>query len=490
LVAAFLLISPFSAYGETLEYWEGKTVKTSGYYTYVDTPDYGRIVDVDPSIEGHVKIPSVIDGTIIRSIESQAFADCTRIVSVVVPDSVLSIEDGAFKNCTSLVSADVGDWTLGLGSEAFSGCTSLENVEFNVRISGLGGRTFENCTSLTSIRLPRNVSHIGDEAFKNCINLKSVFIPWSVSKIDPTAFTGCTSLANIEISPSNTDFSMQNGVIFNSDKTMLIYYPENKKDTSYTIPDGVKSIGEDAFYNNQYLESVVFPDSLEEFLPSSFENCGKLSEITMPERVRQICNEAFKNCTSLKTVNLSGYLGAWNTCVFHGCTALETINTPSDGRFKSIDGAIFDETKTKLFFYPRKGAATSYTVPEGTLYIKEDAFADCENLKEITLADSLKEIAVDAFDRCKNLQKIYYNSNKCEAVWCIAELEMHLFNTKIEFIDTSDEASRLEEDESNSDNQPKDTFDFLQTAIFIVIASLIVLGTVFVLFKIKAKSKS
>ncbi len=56
------------------------------------------------------------------------------------------------------------------------------------------------------------------------------------------------SLTAINVDKNNAVYSSVDGVLFNKKKTELIAYPNAKKDADYTIPDGVKTLSEFAFY--------------------------------------------------------------------------------------------------------------------------------------------------------------------------------------------------------------------------------------------------
>ena len=142
---------------------------------------------------------------------------------------------------------------------------------------------FVYCRSLTSITIQDGVTSIEQKAFFGCTNLASVTIPNSVSSIDCTAFSGCSGLTNITVDSNNPVYCSESGVLFNKDKTTLIYYPLGKNDSSYTIPDGVTAIDEFAF-----------------------SNCSKLTSITIPSSVNYIGNYAFYNCSGLTIIYIPG----------------------------------------------------------------------------------------------------------------------------------------------------------------------------------------
>ena len=161
------------------------------------------------------------------------------------------------------------------------------------KVTSIGDVAFENCDSLTSVTIPDSVTTIGDWAFAWCDSLTSVTIPDSVTTIGGTAFIRCGSLTSVNVSVDNQNYSSQNGVLFNKDKTMLIQYPIGKEDKEYTIPYSVTTIGDSAFWDCNSLTSVTIPDSVTTIGDYAFRDCDSLTSVTIPDSVESIGYQAF-----------------------------------------------------------------------------------------------------------------------------------------------------------------------------------------------------
>ena len=123
------------------------------------------------------------------------------------------------------------------------------------------------------------VTEIGVRAFDECNQIISVVIPDSVTLIDKDAFISCESLTSIEVDENNQNYKSIGGVLYSKDGTILIRYPEGKKESSFTIPDSVILIGERAFYKCSSLESVVIPDSVFLIDERAFYGCSSLESV-------------------------------------------------------------------------------------------------------------------------------------------------------------------------------------------------------------------
>ena len=276
----------------------------------------------------------------VTSIRDGAFGDCESLTSITIPNSVTRIGDSAFSGCTSLASITIPDSVTRIGDGAFKGCTSLTTINVATEnrnyvsvngvlynndkttiicypagkkanyykilngVSCIGYSAFENCTSLSSITIPNSMWHIDNDAFKNCTSLTSITIPDGVTKIYSNTFSGCTNLTAINVATGNQDYISVNGVLYNKDKTRIIYYPAGKKDKNYTIIDGVKSIGWSAFEGCISLASITIPDSVTEIDYDSFRDCTSLVSVTIPNSVTEISSGAFYGCTSLNSITI------------------------------------------------------------------------------------------------------------------------------------------------------------------------------------------
>ena len=101
-------------------------------------------------------------------------------------------------------------------------------------------------------------------------------------------------------------FSYIDEVQFNKEKTVLIDYSENKKETNYKIPESVNSIKNHAFLQCNNLTSITIPKSVTTIGDNAFQFCANLNSITIGKGVNYISNVAFANCENLAEVTFLG----------------------------------------------------------------------------------------------------------------------------------------------------------------------------------------
>ena len=91
----------------------------------------------------------------------------------------------------------------------------------------------------------------------------------------------------------------------------------------------VTSIGDWAFANNKYVETVEIPDSIKKIGKGAFYNCVKLQSITIPEDVTALSANTFEKCLYLEEVNLGSQLKSIGDEAFYDCRRLRTLDIPA-----------------------------------------------------------------------------------------------------------------------------------------------------------------
>ena len=246
---------------------------------------------------------------------------------------------------------------------------------------------FFGCKNLTSVTIPEGVTSIGSYAFNAC-DLTSMEIPASVTAIgtlDASALGGAgRNLTAYFVDEQNTAYTSVDGILFSKDGTVLVAYPQGKKDTSYSIPESVTCIASDAFGGSR-LTSVTIPESVTSIRLGAFFGCNSLTSITIPKSVVSIGDLALADCANLSNI----YADEENTV------------------YTSADGILFNKEKTTLAIYPSGRKTTSYRIPEGVTSIGDYAFDGC-GLTSVTIPGSVTSIGSSAFSGCPSLKDVYY----------------------------------------------------------------------------------
>lgn len=364
----------------------------------------GSIISTAPWGNGIRKV-IISDG--VTGIGNYAFIGCNYLTDVSIPNSVTSIGNSSFQHCDSLTSVTIPNSVTSIGESAFGSCFGLTSINIPNGVTNIENGTFEDCCSLTSITIPDSVTSIGEVAFEACTSLTEITIPKNVKSIGKWAFSQCDSLTKIDVNKNNQNYSSLDGVLFDKYKKTLICYPIEKNDTSYTVPDGVKIIGEDAFRFCSSLTSVTIPDSVTSIDSSAFTYCSSLTSVTIGSSVTSIGHNVFMGCSSLTSVTIPASVTSIGHSVFSRCSSLTNIIVDKNNQnYSSLDGVLFSKDKKFISCYPAGKKDKSYKIPDGVKKIGESAFEYHHSLTSVIIPDSVKSIGSSAFRGCSSLASV------------------------------------------------------------------------------------
>ncbi len=246
------------------------------------------------------------------------FANCSTIISVVIPNSVTIINPGAFINCSNLTDVTISDSVTMIRDGAFENCISITELNIPDSVKTIEAYAFLNCSSLQKLTLPR--------LDYSLMRLFGLSVPTSIKEIvilggdiiPEGALRGCSGLESLTIpfvggSKSATVSSRETlfGYIFGeysytgSTKTKQ-YCDSDDLDKAYYIPTSLKSvvitggnIFNGAFSYCRSLTSIIIPDGIKGINHRAFLGCSGLTSIIIPDSVTSIGDYAFLYCSKL-----------------------------------------------------------------------------------------------------------------------------------------------------------------------------------------------
>lgn len=145
-------------------------------------------------------------------------------------------------------------------------------------------------TEFDEFRFFTGLTSLPDEAFSGCPSLRTVTIPEGIKKIGNNAFWACEKLISVKF--AGDVLESVGGRVFG-----FCYSLE-----SIDFPPDLQSIGSRAFYGCRSLESVVIPNSVTEMFADIFEDCVSLKSVQLPSSLAYVPKGLFRNCISLENV--------------------------------------------------------------------------------------------------------------------------------------------------------------------------------------------
>ena len=329
------------------------------------------------------KIESIIVPESIESIGSYAFEGCSALRNIQLPRS-LSNDDGAFRcnfrynlygeglfmNCSSLKQFEIPSWMTEISKCMFSGCESLKEIKIPDCVTKIGVWAFGGCKSLTELVIPKSVTRIGSE--------------WSITSDNGNFIDGCSSLIRLEVEDGNLVYHSRDNCIIETNTGTLFAMLENG-----VIPnDGsVTKIGAEVVCACENMTEISLPECITTIDSDAFSKLRNLNKINIPKSVNDIGSNAFfEGCGAVKEENGIYYIGNW---------ALGIVK-------KEAERAVSDTSNADNVL-PESG---DVTIREGTVGICAYAFSFCDNLKSISIPESVKMIGNHAFNACNSLERI------------------------------------------------------------------------------------
>lgn len=399
-----------------------------------------------------VIIADIWQGAKVTAIATNAFLHDTNVQELVLPKHLETIGIGAFSGCTSLRHVKLQGHNYGeeniadvalkrIESTAFRNCSSLESAVFPETLLYIGADAFNGCAALADIKIPTSVTEIdacafegtafyknrsnwtdnkalyinnhlvrvwadtatgafeirdgvvsvSEEAFKGCTEITSVKIPASVTVFDKYAFEGCVGLTSVEYAGNFTQYL---AIKFLNDTASPMFYASTLTIEGATgvieIPKGTTSIPAGAFRGSS-ITGVVIHKEVESIGSQAFKDCASLEYIFIEEG------------TKLSAIGADAFTGSkfyttdsnWT----NGILYLKNQNGTFPAEHGSVSTPQLTGENSSIAVVGSKTAEVNETVTieEGTRIIAGEAFKDCTNLKNVTLAKTLVYIGADAF---------------------------------------------------------------------------------------------
>ena len=426
-----LTLLPLGSWAESITI-EGVTYDYSGTTATVTSIENTKTEAVIPAQinVGTTEEPQKIN---ITTIGATAFSGCVNLKTLTIGENVTTIPADVFKDCKKLQTLTINnsnflqtlsinftqsavDPSLVINCNGVAyyhmGTWSDSNQYFAVG-NGSNGSGFDAASAnpetlaILNTVCNINVTTISNRAFYRVANGRNLSLPINVTKISDVSFLG-NHLKTITVANDNKDFKSTDGVLFSKDGKKLISYPLVKGAT-YTVPDGVTTIGANAFNEHYTLSSVTIPKTVKTIEQSAFQYAGKnLSEgasltinILPQSELKTIKPSVFQE-SGVNTINLPSGLETIGNSAFRQCYRLAKIALPST--LTSLGANAFNQCMNLI--------TVVWTGPYINLTIGGSAFYNCRLQSSITLPEGVTTIGNNAFNRSNeftgsSLENIY-----------------------------------------------------------------------------------
>ena len=343
-----------------------------------------------------------------------AFAGATKLTTVNF-NKTTTIGNNAFEGATALSKIELPDAVTSIGNEAFLNCKELYTLTIPTSVQNIGSNAFNGVAKGIRVQVswPSPLA-IADGTFSTFEPVEEggingrLFVP-NGTQSDYQAATGWKWFNFIEEGSIAdyaekiimfTDESTKNACVaaFDTDNDGYLTKDEAAAVTSIgTIFQG-SEIG--SFDEFKYFTSVTAIDD------NAF-NGSTISKITLPESVKTIGENAFAYCNNLTTFFVPATVEFIGNGVLKSCAKLTSISVDeANPNYMSSIGTLFNKNRSVLIQYPAKNSYKGVAFPDDVLTVAPEAFLGASVLESITLSASIKNIGERAFANMTALKTV------------------------------------------------------------------------------------
>lgn len=291
-------------------------------------------------------------------------------------------------------------------------CINLRNrntVEFRIFKGTLNYKTF-----ISTIEFVDSVVEFAEYIFSESLNMNDMewedyvsFVKKEEKYKELLDFLNSKGLCNSTKIEKSKEFKIRNN-------TLVKYLG---KDANVIIPDGVTSIGDEAFEHCTSLTNVTISNSVVSIGRYAFSGCTSLKNITIPNSVASIGDFTFRGCTSLTNITIPNSVTRIESFAFSGCESLTSVTIPDSvtsigesafSNCESLTSITIPDSVTSIgsWAFAYCISLTNVTIPDGVITIENYTFSGCNSLTNVTIPDSVTCIGRSAFERCTSLTNV------------------------------------------------------------------------------------
>ena len=289
------------------------------------------------------------------------------------------------------VDFDFDPTTYNVTYHYYTGNLSIpSSVTYNEKTYKVTRVDLYGCSELTSVSLPSTLEEIAECGFQDCSQLTQITLPESLKKIGRSAFSYCDGIKEITIPASVQEIGMG---AFSTSGVEKMVIKDLAAWCGVKIEGGIIKENTKVFLNDQEIKDLVIPDGVKTIGPNAFNGFKGIETVTIPADVDSIGDNAFLGCTNINKVTAHD-VASWcgihfgNTMILQNGNAMYLSNPVCISRNLYIG----NERLTKL------------VIPEGVEEIGYSAFYRCLGITEVSLPSTLKKVGADAFADCTDIQ--------------------------------------------------------------------------------------
>lgn len=294
------------------------------------------------AFHGCAGLASVSIPLTLSSIGEGAFSECSKTLTIEYPGTEdqwdgISGSSSVSKVCVKFQDGEMSyidgveydynpldnEWSV---TYAPSGLTKavIKSDILGHPVASIGSEAFYNCGDLASVSIPVSVTSVGESAFPSS---HAITIEYAGEEEDWDAVGGVSSLSKVLIKFSDGTYRVSDGCYYVDESGFGYTYSSSDQGWSLThgvgldtvvipsevIGHPVLSIGKEAFATLTSIGKLIISEGVKTIGESAFFGCNSLVDATIPLSVTAIEFDAFHMCHESLWIHYAGSKDQWKS---------------------------------------------------------------------------------------------------------------------------------------------------------------------------------
>lgn len=285
-------------------------------------------------------------------------------------------------------------------------------------------------SNIKNVTLPEGLLSISSYAFEDT-KISSITLPKSLSILHPDAFHNST-LSHVHVNKQNGILSSRDGILYNKDQSLLIYWPEARVEENLKFADTLKVLDLSQIKTLEQSKSITIPKALNSILNTQnnqfseititdgntsfvlnqgilyssnmtmiklYPNQNPITDIVLPDNVIYLDYAMFLTENTTTSLTLSKNLRYIQSVEYidilpnkySGFYHLTEVLIPEENPyFTSIDGVLYTKDMKTLQWYPQNSPNSTYSIPQTVTSIEQMQLINAANLVELNIPANLQ----------------------------------------------------------------------------------------------------
>lgn len=343
--------------------------------------------------------------------------------------STIQASKNTYNNFEYIASIDSITITSYTGNDEYVLVPSKIN---DIPVKRIARDTFLNNDYIKVVEFENGIEELSSLSINNCTNLEKIIIPSTMQLSSLTSSSFCTGLNGIvdfcpnlkeyEVATDNPYMKTVDGILYNSEMTILLSCPASIGLEKLVVPNSVISINDSAFEYNNTIKEIVLPNCIQYIGHWAFNDASLLEKVNIPEDCNIIGQFAFNGTAIKKFYIPADFTGSIMDCAFDSSMVEDIEIDPSNKVFSLVNNCFIYKYNDgyKMLLYVSQENQQEVIIPNIVTDIAMQPFSRYITIEKLVLGDGITNCTMRSF--------WYANINKIIIPNSVTSIEQESFS--------------------------------------------------------------